>query len=190
MVLGMEDYEAAALRLGCDIPTIRAVVAVESRGTGFDPEGFPITLFEGHWFHRLTGGRYTSSHPTISYRFWTRVHYGRTWREEKKRLELATSLDREAALKSASWGLFQIMGVNHKECGFDTIQEFVNGMILWGEVGQLNAFVEFVRSKNLARFLRARDWVGFATRYNGPQYYINKYDSKLASAYSRFLTEV
>lgn len=190
MGLEQKDYEDAAVRLDCDVSAIRAVVAVESRGTGFDPEGFPLTLFEGHWFHKLTAGKYTASHPTISYRSWTRAHYGRSWREEKKRLELATSLDREAALQSASWGLFQIMGANYRECGFDSVQEFVNGMILQGESGQLNAFVEFVLSKNLAGFLRNRDWAGFAKRYNGPQYYVNKYDTKLASAYNKFLNEV
>jgi peptidoglycan hydrolase-like protein with peptidoglycan-binding domain len=34
--------------------------------------------------------------------------------------------------------------------------------------------------------MRAQDWVAFAKRYNGPSYWKNKYDTKLAENFHRF----
>ena len=49
---------------------------------------------------------------------------------EYKRLELAKEIDEECALKSASWGMFQIMGFNHLYCGCKDVFEFVKKMHL------------------------------------------------------------
>ncbi|WP_332751840.1 N-acetylmuramidase family protein [Hydrogenophaga sp.] len=184
MALTEQDFARAAFKLGCEIAVVKAVAVVESTGGGFDPEGFPKTLFEGHWFHRETNGKHAAMHPTLSYKNWTRAHYGKTWKEEKARLNAAVALDRTAAMKSASWGMFQIMGGNHAKCGFPTVQEFVNAMCA-GEGEQLDAFVQFIMSTGLADALRTRDWARFAKGYNGPSYAKNKYDEKLATAYSK-----
>jgi hypothetical protein len=94
-------------------------------------------------------------------------------------------LDETAALMSASWGKFQIMGFNHSMVGFDTVQAFVASMEQ-GEPEQLQAFVRFVRTAGLTPSLRRLDWAGFAHGYNGPDYASNDYDGKLALAYFGF----
>ena len=180
-----EDFQKAADRLGCEVATVRAVTAVESRGAGFDPEGFPRTLFEGHWFYKLTNGKFATTHPTLCYPKWTRQYYGKGWSQEKNRLNAAIALDREAALKSASWGLFQIMGFNHAQCGFDMVQEFVNAMCA-DEGAQLDAFVSYVITNKLTEHLKAKNWSEFARKYNGPGYRENKYDTKLQEAYTLY----
>jgi len=180
-----DDFINAALRIGCDVAAIKAVTEVESRGGGFDPEGFPKTLFEGHWFHKFTRGAFSASHPTLSFPKWNRQHYGRNWQAEKARLTQAVSLDREAALLSASWGMFQIMGFNHKVAGYDTVQEFVNAMCQ-SEGAQLDAFVSFILNNNLGQYLIDCNWAKFAARYNGPAFRENRYDSKLAAAYAKY----
>lgn len=184
MSLTREDFLDDAKLIGCEVEAIMAVAAVESRGGGFDPEGFPKTLFEGHWFHKLTKGKYTQSHPTLSYPTWTRVHYGKSWKEEKTRLNQAIALDRTAALQSASWGMFQIMGFNHAVCGYKTVQQFVNAMCK-DENAQLEAFTQFIIQRGLADELRDRRWADFARHYNGPRYAENKYDIKLEQAYQK-----
>ena len=184
MKLTREDFIDDAQLLGCEVEAIMAVVEVESAGGGFDPEGFPKTLFEGHHFHRLTKGKFSQSHPTLSYPKWTKKFYGRTWREEKNRLAEAVKLDRTAALMSASWGMFQIMGFNHAVCGYKTVQQFVNAMCK-DENAQLGAFTQFIINSNLADELRDRRWADFARHYNGPSYAVNKYDVKMARAYER-----
>ncbi len=98
---------------------------------------------------------------------------------------MAVKLDRERALKSASWGLFQIMGFNWKACGYQSLQHFINAMYR-GEGDHLNAFVGFIRTSKLDVFLRKEDWKGFARRYNGPRFKENQYDVKLERAFKKF----
>ena len=179
------DVVDDAKRLGCEPEAVLAVAEVESAGGGFSPDGFPKTLFEGHWFHKLTKGKYSQTHPTISYPTWTRQFYGKTWQAERARLELATSLDRTAALQSASWGMFQIMGFNHGLCGYKTVQQFVNAMCK-DENSQLEAFVGFVIERGLADELQRKDWHGFARLYNGPRYMENDYAGKLERSYNKY----
>jgi murein L,D-transpeptidase YcbB/YkuD len=98
-------------------------------------------------------------------------------------LEEAIGLNRDAALRSASWGAFQIMGDNCTLAGYRDAESFVADMVK-GEPQQLAAFVSFIKSAGLADELRRCDWAGFARGYNGPNYAINNYDRKLRAAYT------
>lgn len=176
------DYQRAAASLGVDVATVRAVTEVEARGTGFLDSGEPVILFERHVFHRLTSGLYSARHPDISNA--TPGGYGPS-SQQHARLQKAAALDREMALQSASWGLFQIMGFNHAAAGHPTLQGFINAMYR-SEGDHLDAFVAFVRSEPaMHRALKARNWAEFARRYNGPAYAANRYDTRLAAAYAR-----
>lgn len=183
------DFASAAELLDCEVAAIRAVSDVESgRAGGFNPDGSPVTLFEGHIFHKQTGGRFDESHPDLSYPKWTKAHYGKGWKADQDRLGRAIALDHEAALKSASWGRFQIMGFNHRACGFDTVQSFVEAMRT-GEREQLMAFCAFLKTEGIDKALRERDWTTFARRYNGPAFAENAYHTKIAAAYAKHATE-
>lgn len=188
MALTEDDFKDAANRIGCEVEVIKAVAAVESRGTGFDPEGFPVVLFEGHIFFRLTKGKHEELFPHLCYKQWTRKHYGKTWREEKQRLFVAIDLDKEAALKSASWGMFQILGLNYTQAGHRTIHEFYDAMCR-SEVEHLKACVSFIITNRLHIFLQDQNWQRFARGYNGALYAENKYDIKLKKAYQRIVKE-
>lgn len=182
MAITKEGYVAAAQKIGCEPEAVIAVAKVESRGSGFDPEGFPITLFEGHWFHRYTNGKFAAANPTISYPKWTKQFYGKSWKEEKDRLNQAIQLDRTSALLSASWGMFQIMGFNFSKCGYKTVQQFVTAMCK-SEDEQLSVFTDYIINAGLADELRDKRWADFARLYNGAEYALNKYDTKLQTAY-------
>ena len=183
-ILTPQDFAAAADALQCSVAAIKAVCEVEAPKGGFNPDGSPVTLFEGHKFYKFTGGKFAHQAPDLCFPSPARQFYGKTWQAEQERLSRAISLDREAALKSASWGKFQIMGFNHHMVGFDTIQKFVNAMYE-SEGAQLSAFVKFVLTSGLAPALRRQDWAGFARGYNGAAYAENKYDTKLAAAYAK-----
>lgn len=177
------DYSTAAEALGVDVATIKAVAEVESNGGGFLSNGQPKILFEGHWFHRLTDGKFTTpDNANISYPKWKTTYYNEN---QHARLAKAVRLDREAAMKSASWGKFQIMGFNFEKAGFENLQSFINAMYD-SEGAQLLAFVNFVKNENLDGYLKKQDWAGFAKRYNGPGYAKNRYDTKLANAYKKY----
>jgi len=178
------DFAHAATALGCPVAALRAVVEVESKG-GFLPDGRPRILFERHKFSAFTNHAHDAEHPAISARQPGGYLGGA---REYDRLGEALALDRQAALKSASWGAFQIMGFNHTAAGYGDVESFVAAMVS-GHAAQLDAFVAYVRAVGLAPALAARDWPAFAHGYNGPAYARFAYDTKIAAAYARFAAE-
>ncbi len=179
------DYLRAAKALRCDVAAVQAVCEVEAPMGGFLPNGQVTILFERHKFSQLTDGRFDDEHPDISNP--VAGGYGAAGQHQHDRLARAVALDRDAALKSASWGKFQIMGFNHAAAGFPVLQHFVNAMHD-SEAAQLGAFVNFVLHEKLDDEMRERRWADFARKYNGPAYKANRYDTKLASAFLKFST--
>lgn len=171
--------------LGCDVPAIRAVAEVESgQYGGFNDDGSPVILFEPHIFHQLTGGRFDARYPALSYPKWKPGTYGKN-SEQHTKLQAAAVLDRDAALKSCSWGLLQILGSNHRAAGHVTIQRFVTAAYRSVD-DHLRMFVNFIQSRaELTDALRSHNWTAFASAYNGPGYAKNQYDTKMAEAFDR-----
>lgn len=179
-VLTNDDLARAAEKIGCDVAAVKAVCQVEAPRGGFLPDGQPTILFERHIFSRRTAGKFDQAAPDISNPKPGGYSGGVA---EHARLQKAAALDRNAALQSASWGKFQIMGFNWQACGFPSLQAFINAMYE-SEGAQLDAFVAFIQSQGLADELRDQRWSDFARRYNGPDYAANRYDIKLAAAYA------
>lgn len=179
------DLVAAAKRLGVPLAVVKAVATVEARRTGFiKGTDLPKILFEGHHFSKRTGRQFDAKAPTISYRTWTSRHY-KGGRGEYARLSAAIELTGDvpdAALLSTSWGMFQIMGFNHRLAGYDSVSEFVDWMAT-GENHHLAAFVSYIENRGLADELRGQKWAAFARAYNGPGYAKNAYDTKIATAF-------
>lgn len=181
--LSRDDYQAAAQRLGCEREAVQAVVEVESGASGFAADGKPLILYEPHIFSRLTQHRYDATNPDISYPSWDRTKYPRDQAGRWAQMRAAYALDPEAAVASASWGRFQIMGMNHQRCGFPTATAFVADMSR-SEVRQLAAFEAFVRSSGIADELQRLDWDNFARVYNGPGQ-VERYGRLMREAYQR-----
>jgi N-acetylmuramidase len=177
------DFEAVAGRLGCEWEAVAAVAEVESGPLGgFGQDGRPVILFERHLFSRKTSSRFDASHPTVSNR--TPGGYPRTQAERWAQLTEAYALDAEAALASASYGRFQVLGQNYPNLSMPNAHEYVSKLAR-SERDQLEAFEGFIRANSLADELQRKDWTGFASRYNGPGYAANQYDTKMAQAYAR-----
>ena len=64
--LTSDGVRAATDELSVDATALWAVLAVETSGFGFFADRRPRILFERHYFHRLTNGRFDQSHPQIS----------------------------------------------------------------------------------------------------------------------------
>jgi hypothetical protein len=182
--LGPDDVVAAATRLQCESAAVWAVCDVESAGGGFLPDKRPKILFEAQVFGQLTQHRWDASHPNVSSPTWNRALYGAAGAHQYDRLAEAIALDRDAALEAASWGMFQILGLNFAQCGFAGVEDYVTAMCA-SEGAQLTAFCAFCQKGGLDAYLRAHDWTHFALGYNGPGEAANGYDTKLAAAYQR-----
>lgn len=188
--LTIDSFIHAAWMLNCEPAAIRAVAQVESGPLGaFLETGDPVILFERHAFHRLTEGKFDGARVDGGDPVWSLVSspapggYGPN-SVQHKRLSKAVQLDRTAAIKSASWGIFQILGDNHAQAGCKRLQDFVNVMYDHDVNQQLRAFVMFVlNDPRLAWAIRDKDWARFAYVYNGPNYGKNLYDTRIAQAY-------
>lgn len=186
-----KDYARAALNLGVEVAVIKAVATVESSGGGFiKGSDRPKILFEGHKFwerleaHGIDPEFYEEGNEDVLYPSWTREHYIGSI-GEYGRLEKASTIHLPAALESASWGKFQVMGYHWKALGYESIQTFVHKMYE-SEGAHLDSFVRYIKANGLADELQRHDWEGFAKKYNGPGYKANAYDIKMANAYARY----
>jgi hypothetical protein len=181
-----------------DIPVaeIRTVDEVESAGSGFlTSSQRPKLLFEGHYFYKQLkrhglAQKAAKLQPTLCYPTWTsRFYVGREG--EYVRIAKATELCHHfgisdaAALNSASWGRYQIMGANYRLAGYDSVEAFVEAMFQ-DEMRHLEAFAEYINSSMLDDELRQHRWAAFALAYNGPGYKRNNYHIKLPNAFARF----
>jgi hypothetical protein len=168
--------------LNVGIPELLAVLTVESKNCGFLQDRRPIILFERHIFHKLTRGSFSEDNPDIS----NPVAGGYAGlAKEYPRLEKAMTLNREAALKSASWGAGQIMGFNHAAAGFAEVETMVSAMQR-SEDEQLNSVASFLKTNNFVRLLQSRDWTTLARGYNGTTFSKNKYDVRLNGAFQQY----
>lgn len=179
-----EGIARAAKVIGCEEAALRAVMAVEAAGSGFDHKGRPKMLYEPHVFFRELGQGPTRDKAVargLAYPKWGTKPYPR---DSYPRLIDAIRLDETCALRSASWGLPQIMGSNHKLAGFAAVRDMVL-MFCKGEDEQLEAMARFIAAnRGMGPALRAKDWTRFAKLYNGAGYAKNSYDKKLAQSYA------
>lgn len=187
------DIQRCAAMLDVEVAAIKAVKYVESGGrSGYLSSGRPVIRFEGHWFWKFletdrhwNPQNFVKGNEDILYRYDKNQTQHKGGEGEYVRLEKAQAIYEEGALKSASWGLFQIMGFNYVECGCASVKEFVARMRA-SEGEQLMLFGKFLKKKGLDKFLRAHNWAEFARHYNGERYADNKYDTKLRDAYNSY----
>jgi hypothetical protein len=186
------DLANAAGQLEVSLASVYAINEVESQGEGFLPNGKAKILFERHVFHeRLQAAGHDVATLETQYPNLVNAATGgySGGAAEWQRLALARQIDETAALESASWGAFQIMGYHWQRLGYASVQAFVAAMNE-SEAQQLQAFVRFILADTaLHNALKARKWARVAELYNGSGYKRNLYDIKLARAYERHATE-
>ena len=174
--------------IGVGEDEIHAVIDTETRGTGFDSKNRPIILFEPHIFHKQLSAHKpellnSAINQGLAYKSWGTKKYPK---DSYPVLEQAILINEELALRSASWGLGQLMGFNHSMAGYASAKEMVE-KFKEDEEDHLLAMVRFIVSAGLDDELRRHDWRGFARGYNGAGYAKNHYDVKLAVAYARWM---
>lgn len=198
--IGDIDLLNAALELNVELAAIKAVNQVESNGEGFRHD-FPVTRFERHvfWKQLVKHGidPNTVSNASNKDILHENVRPKGDALNERAALQRAQQIHHEAALESASWGSFQIMGYHWEKLGYQSIDEFVSKMKI-NEAEQLQAFVRYIKKFNLAKYIRLTanqntldlgNFADFASSYNGPNYKVNRYDTKMNNAYKKYLNE-
>lgn len=189
-------YKGAAKRLDdIDIPKLGAEIGVgedelhafmevESAGAGFDVQGRVKMLFEPHVFYRELGPgkkRDRAVKEKLAYAKWAPGGYPA---DSYPRLKAAMQIDETAALRSASWGLGQVMGFNHVVVGYATPQAMVRAFAD-DEEHQLRAVVDFLKAKGLASALKTHNWLKIERVYNGGGFK-GAYAARMQAAYDRW----
>jgi len=178
------DIGRIASTIRCGEDHLRAVIEVETRGGGFDVHGRLKMLFEPHVFYRELSGaeREEAVRMGLAYRRWGEREYPS---DSYTRLTQAMAINVDAALRSASWGLGQIMGFNHQLAGYSSAKAMVDDFLDDEEI-HLAAMVEFIISCGLDDDLRREDWRGFARGYNGSGYAKHGYHTKLKASFDKW----
>lgn len=161
------EIKSIAEEFGYDSKVIRAILMVESSGRGFTDKGVIKIQFEPHHFKDklITNGVGNQA-------------------EEWRAFDEAYKINKEAAYRATSWGLGQIMGFNHKLCGFATAEAMVKNFAE-SEANQLRGMLTFIsKNKQLHLAVKAKNWKVIANFYNGPAYYRLQYDIKLEEAFN------
>jgi hypothetical protein len=187
--------------IGVGEDEIHAFMEVEAGSSGFDRQNRLKMLFEPLWFYRhLTPdglkGRPKPNTPAGNAMLVNRaraVSLGLASPtrpmsyppESYTRLHAAMAIDETAALLSASWGLGQIMGFNHRVVGYSTVQAMIAAFCA-DEANQLQAIVDYLIANKLDDDLRAHNWRSLARGYNGEGYERDGYHIKLANAYAKW----
>lgn len=179
-----KDLPRIGARIGVGEDEIHAFMDVEAAGSGFDSQGRPKMRFEYHYFYKRLGARQlqTAIKQRLAYKSW---RDGKHPRDMYPILQKAMKINPTAALQSASWGLGQIMGANHKAAGYPTVQAMVKDFMV-DEDNHLEAMVNFLIANHLDDDLRDHRWSGLARGYNGPAYASHGYHTKLAAAYKKW----
>lgn len=189
--LSQKDYDEVAAQLGVEPATIRAVVEIEAGRThkGFWAPGKPLINYDMSVVNKfakkcgVTLSKYRSSHPEI----WgaSKQKHGSQQAAEWARFEALRDVDNTLGIYSSFWGMFQIGGFNWKLCNTKDVDEFFM-LMSRSERDQLDLFANFIVSTNLVKYLKTKNWAGFASRYNGPSYASRGYHTRLAKAYAKY----
>ena len=177
------DFRKVADELGLEVAVIKAVVEIEAGQSmkGFWAPGVPVVNFDAS-----TCARYRKKGGAIPQKN-AKVPSGLSGYPLKEWRQLTDARHRDA--KSANmgtfWGMFQIGGFNYKLCGCHSVEEFVD-LMSYSELDQLELFAAFVRNTGMLKYLKSKDWAGFALRYNGPSYKKRGYHTRMAQAYARY----
>lgn len=177
------DLPRIGSQIGVGEDELHAFLDVETSGSGYDSHGRPKMLFEPHIFYRhlADAALRRAVGEGLAYRTWGEHPYPA---DSYPRLQIAMLIDETAALKSASWGLGQILGENYVAAGYDSPQHMVQAFVDKGEAEQLQAAVNFIKHEHLDDDLRMHNWTSFARGYNGPGFFRNRYDVKLATRFA------
>jgi hypothetical protein len=198
-VFDYEQLRAAATVLGWQVEMVSAVSKKEVLANPFfvaSGKKLQKILYERHvfWRNLVKKGvdpaellrRDPSLRDILGKTPYPTSGYGKYIAQYQRR-ERAAGICHESAFAACSYSGFQILGENWRECGYDSVDAFVEAMDT--PANWLTALVALVKSKGIEATLRPDrlDFAEFSEKWNGPDYWRVKYDVELSRIYQREL---
>lgn len=164
---GVTDSDLQLMLYNTNIPIhiMKAIMEVESLGTGFDKKTGKILIqFEPHLFKRafpkwmyFKNGVWSNNGVDVQSKEWLAFNE-------------AFSVNAEKAMESTSIGLPQILGSHWKRLGFSDVHEMWNSF-KESELNQVKSLIKFILTdQRLIKAIKTEDWNLFASVYNGSGY--------------------
>lgn len=180
------DFKKVADELGVEVAAIKAVVQIEAGAAmkGFWAPGIPVVNYDRSMWAKsrrlVTVNKKAPANAKIPAGL-PAGHARNAW----QRLINARKINEQQANLSTFWGMFQIGGFNYKLCGCKSIEEFVE-LMSYSELEQLELFAALITNCKMLPDLKAKNWAGFARKYNGASYARKGYHTRMAAAYKKF----
>jgi hypothetical protein len=200
-----EHFRYLAASFGCEAAAVKALNKQETVGDGewtpdggYDPNGLVRILFERHHFYgftlppadKKTGKK--ARHPYIAFPdicFPKPGAYGPAGIHQYEKFVKAATLDRDAAIKSCSWGAFQILGEYFEYCDCTTPVDMAN-KCMESIDSQVKMFEAFMKKAKPAAIqgLAHKKWENVASSYNGRNWKVQNpnYAKSLEKYYNEF----
>lgn len=172
-------FASAARQLGVDEAFLRALAEKEGGGHGFYINSEPVVRMENHVLNRYYASKGKTFDATGAY------GTNKTGINEWYRFKKAYDIDPQAAIYSTSFGAFQVMGFNALDLGYTSLTDFFKKMSNSAD-DQFDAMVRFIKKKNLVPYIKNRDYIGFALKYNGSASYAQG-SNGLAALHSKWI---
>lgn len=168
-------WKRMAEEMSVPLANVIAVFNVESRGSGFGPDGRLTVLYEPHVAYKYAKRpkEAQAEAPDLFYPRWidpktvrkTMPHAYRTSQEERwDMIARAAKIDFDAAVRAVSWGRFQVMGYWAEKLDFTDPMHMIEHMYE-GEANHLDVFFRYCAMAGLMTALKRGDWWAFS-RYN------------------------
>lgn len=174
-----------AAELGVPYFRLRGVIEVEAPRGPFDREGRPAMLFEPFHFYRRIPTSKQGEALDAGVAMTRQPRRGEYPDDSYPKLARALEIDAKAALESCSWGRGQVMGFNFKDAGYPNVFAMVEAFKR-SESEQLRGMVSFIKAKGLVGALKAGNEHAFAKGYNGKNYAMLGYHTKIAAAWAKW----
>ncbi|GAB4487831.1 MAG: hypothetical protein Fur0016_05420 [Anaerolineales bacterium] len=190
-------------KMGLEPGVAVSVLAIESGGQAFGPDGRLLIRFENHLFYNYWGKNNVTKfnqHFTFDpnrrwegHRFranpsgaWIDFHGNQS--KEWDVFQFACNLDDTAAKNSISMGAPQIMGFNSLVIGYASVQDMFTAFAR-SDRDQVLGFFDFINNilpnGGAVGHLRRKDFTAFATIYNGSGQ-ANYYGNLMKNGYEAF----
>lgn len=182
------DFEIVARQLDVEVAAIKAVVQIEAGKAmkGFLAPGVPVVNFDPSMYRSYAHkAKNKKGDPNAKVPQGLSGYGLREWQQ----LVAHRKKNCDGANMGTFWGMFQIGGFNYKICGCESVDEFVD-LMSQSEFAQLELFARLIVNTGMIKDLKAKNWAGFASRYNGPSYKRRGYHTKMAAAYQKFKNQM
>lgn len=180
-----KEIAEIAKKAGLEYAALRAFIAVESGGQGFDSKTGKILIqFEPHYFRKRVpyapSGKWSVNKVEVQAKEWPAFNN-------------AFAINPDAAMESTSIGLPQIMGAHWKRLGYSSVGAMWDDF-KHSEYNQIVALTKFIKTdEKLYRALKNKDWHTVAVRYNGAgymdvakRYGREPYNISMSKAYTKY----